>query len=282
MNDKDLNFPMCRLGNDCQISFHADDYRGEGASEGLSRGILVFSEGRNLTGEGMGIGSVAFRRKGFTYFSTRYTTQPAGDDSLERVFLLDTWRQWAVNGYPSASLTRFIEWTADCYMALPWAQPVLGIQSPLIKALSLHPFLKQVSPLGRAVFRYSFPGQEIHVSCSIESCGADLPGIFVLNELDGEIFCRSFRQGRYGPPPSGWCPCPEDSYLSSQDGDIRFFLDCISVDVPGSWEVFWGREQTNTLRWAGFNIRIDPDPGTRKVDCSYILRFEGNTGQEEG
>jgi hypothetical protein len=36
-------------------------YQGEGISKGLARGLLVYYGDQNLTGEGMGIGSVAIR-----------------------------------------------------------------------------------------------------------------------------------------------------------------------------------------------------------------------------
>lgn len=282
MNEVRRDFPACGNKNDCRLSFRPEDYRGKGSSEGLSRGILVFSEGRNLTGEGMGIGSIALRRRGFTYFSSRHRTAASGDDSVERIFCVDTWRKWAIHGYPSTGLTRFIELTADCYMALPLAQPVLGIQSPLRRALTLHPSLEQISPLCRAGFRYSFKGQDIFVSCTIESYGDDLPRIFILNELDSEFFCRSFFHGRSGPPPSGWSKCPDHACLSSQDGTICFQLEDISVDSSASWRLFWGREQTDTLHWAGFEIRIDPLPETRRIDCSYTACFRRCIGGEEG
>jgi hypothetical protein len=273
MDEDRKNKPHCDDMKDCQVSFGYHDYIGEGASEGLSRGILVFSKDRNLTGEGMGIGSIALRKCGYTYFSSNPTTRVADGGVIERRFYIDTWRKWARKGYSSAGLTRFIEFTADCYMALPWAQPVLCVQSPLIGVLSLHPVLEPISPLARADFRYSFTTKGIFVSCTIESCTGSLPRIFILNELDGDLFCRSFQHGSPAPPPPGWRTCPDHAVLSTKEGDICFWITGISVGTGAVWRTFWGRERTDTLRWAGFEVMIDPMPGTTRIDCSYVVRF---------
>jgi hypothetical protein len=90
---------------DCKVTFHADDYIGEGASRGLSRGILVFTGGKNLTGEGMGIGSIAFRKGGCTYFPSTCLTRSSDNTITEKVFFVDTWRKWARKGRPSRYLT---------------------------------------------------------------------------------------------------------------------------------------------------------------------------------
>ena len=39
-------------------------YQGEGISKALARGLLVYDDDQNLTGEGMGIGSIAISKPG--------------------------------------------------------------------------------------------------------------------------------------------------------------------------------------------------------------------------
>ncbi len=51
-----------------------DTYRGEGRSLGLARGLLVYVDRRNITREGMGIGSPAARIGRCTVFSRHCET----------------------------------------------------------------------------------------------------------------------------------------------------------------------------------------------------------------
>ena len=50
-------------------------YQGEGISKGLARGLLVYYGDQNLTGEGMGIGSIATRDHECTTFPGHVRTQ---------------------------------------------------------------------------------------------------------------------------------------------------------------------------------------------------------------
>jgi hypothetical protein len=62
-------------------------YQGEGISKGLARGLLVYYGDQNLTGEGMGIGSIATRDHECTYFS-RSCTDSTESGVLKRTFTL--------------------------------------------------------------------------------------------------------------------------------------------------------------------------------------------------
>jgi len=64
-------------------------YQGEGISKGLARGLLVYYGDCNLTGEGMGIGSIALRGHECTYFS-RSCTDSTEAGVIKRTFTLDT------------------------------------------------------------------------------------------------------------------------------------------------------------------------------------------------
>ena len=72
---------------------HDNTYQGEGISRGLARGLLVYYADQNLTGEGMGIGSIAFRNPECTYFS-RSWTHASGAGVHKRTFSLDTRMRW--------------------------------------------------------------------------------------------------------------------------------------------------------------------------------------------
>jgi hypothetical protein len=103
--------------------------------------------------------------------------------------------------------------------------------------------------------------------------------LFILNELDGDIFSRSVIQGLPLPPPSGWRPYPGDAALSSEKLGICFWPADTTVS-GGSWRLFWGRERNSSLRWAGFILMIDPLPENKSIECSYVVRFGKNVGSE--
>lgn len=262
-----------------QVRLTWEDYRGEGDSEGLSRGILAFSGERNMTGEGMGIGSIALKKEGNSYFSARATTLAVENGVIERTFYVDAWRKWARNGRSSPYLTRFMEFAANLYMAIPLLQSLLFLRSPLYRALSIHPVLEQIPPVAKARFRYDFTNGQITVSCAIQSCGGDLPRIFILNELGGDLFCRSLCRGSIAPAPSGWRAYTDHSVLCSRHRDICFHISDVAVKGNASFRLFWGRECTDSLRWAGFEIMIDPLDGVEEVSCSYVVHIGRCSGE---
>jgi hypothetical protein len=279
--DPEAREAVCGSTRGDLIRFTGDDYAGEGESRGFSRGLLVFSGCRNLTGEGMGIGSIAIRKGKYTYFPTRHTTRSREEGIIERTFFLDTWRKWAWRGRPSSLLTRSMETAAGCYMAVPPIQSLLFLRSPLYRALSIHPVAEQVPPVAKARFRYDFRKRGIAVSCDVWSGDAALSRIFILNELDGGLFCRSVRDGSSKSPPSGWQRCKEPGAgLLSPGQDLVFHVSDITVEGDAAWSLYWGREHTDSLRWAGFEIVIDPTGGARDVRCSYLVHIEryGDSG----
>jgi hypothetical protein len=163
-------------------------------------------------------------------------------------------------------------------------QSLIFIRSPLYRALSIHPVSVQIPPVAKARFRYVFMNGSITVSCTIRSCEDTLSRIFILNELDGDLFCRSLRHGIIEPPPSGWRKCPDaSSGLCSPRQNICFRMSDVVLEGDATYRSYWGREHTDSLRWAGFEIMIDPCSGAREITCSYVVRIgryrnEGGTG----
>ena len=61
------------------VSFAVDDrYSGSGVSAGIPRGLLVHRGEVDLTQEGLGLGTVALRKFGLTYFPSTSTTDIEG------------------------------------------------------------------------------------------------------------------------------------------------------------------------------------------------------------
>src|SRR5512138_3193571 len=92
-----------------------EEYTGEGISEGLPRGLLVFLDGTNITGEGMGIGAVAVKDPGFSYFATGCTTEIIRPDIVEKTFLVDRRLLWGRGNSSSVRLTWLVERILDAY-----------------------------------------------------------------------------------------------------------------------------------------------------------------------
>ena len=127
-------------------------YIGEGISRGLARGLLVYYADQNLTGEGMGIGSIAFRNPDCTYFSRSWTdSSEAG--VYKRTFTLDTRMRWSIHGRPSDLLTRLIEYGISAYMQLPGSRGVSCCRCPHSAPCSAFTlFSKPYLPVERSPF----------------------------------------------------------------------------------------------------------------------------------
>ncbi|RPI37723.1 MAG: hypothetical protein EHM53_10120, partial [Methanoregulaceae archaeon] len=163
-------------------------YPGEGISRGLARGLLVYCGDCNLTGEGMGIGSIALRDHECTYFSRSFTDSTESG-VLRRTFTLDTRMMWGIRGKPSDVLTRWIESGISAYMQLPWLQSILMLPVlPLRTLLGIHPFFETIPPRGKATVTYTVTGQnvEIQVESTIPVRPKDT--LCLLNELSAAWF----------------------------------------------------------------------------------------------
>jgi len=245
-----------------QIDIRAGDtYPGEGISRGLARGLQVTYQDCNLTGEGMGIGSIALRDHAFTYFSRSFT------DSVEhgrvtRTFSIDTRMMWGIHGKPSSLLTRLIEYATRFYMRIPRAQVLLMLPVfPLRTLFGIHPTFEPVSPRGKVTFSYLVKGNTIEVQVSKGEPLEKQEKLFLLNELSARWFVAGWRHGRRTAPPPGWERISQDDLpVSFHDPvhGIRFFLDGVSVPPAIPFAIFQGREYGKDLAWAGFCIQIGP------------------------
>jgi hypothetical protein len=252
-------------------------YQGEGISRGLARGLLVYYGDCNLTGEGMGIGSIALRDHECTYFS-RSWTDSTESGVLIRTFTLDTCMMWGIRGKPSNILTRWIECGISAYMQLPGFQrlfmlPVL----PLRTLLGIHPFFETIPPRGEVTFMYSVTGQnvEIQVKSTIPVRPKDT--LCLLNELSAAWFTAGWDGKRKVTPPPGWEKVgPDQMPVSLVDPvhGIRFFMDRPSVNPSVPYTIYRGREQSGDLCWAGFCLELGPLDGVQEsLEARYCIGF---------
>jgi hypothetical protein len=66
-----------------------DSFRGSGLSQDISRGLLFRRDGTDLLQEGLGLGTVALKTKGLTYFSLSCSTWTDGY-SIIKEFTVDS------------------------------------------------------------------------------------------------------------------------------------------------------------------------------------------------
>ncbi len=163
-------------------------YPGEGISKGLARGLLVYYGECHLTGEGMGIGSIALRDHEYTYFSRSWTDSDDGG-LFRRTFILDTRMIWSVGGKTSALLTRAIEYGISAYMQLPWFQRMLiGVVLPLRTLLGIHPLYETVPSRGEVTFTYRVIGSRVEIQADFTLQGRNEDTLCLLNELSAAWF----------------------------------------------------------------------------------------------
>ncbi|HWS21291.1 MAG TPA: hypothetical protein VN227_01470, partial [Methanoregula sp.] len=159
-------------------------YQGEGISTGLARGLLVYYADQNLTGEGMGLGSIAFRNPECTYFSRSWTDASEEAGVHKRTFTLDTRMRWSIYGRPSDLLTRLIEFGISAYMQLPRFQGSIMLPVPALSSLlGIHPLFETIPSRGKVTFSYQVTGNNVEVQVEIITPVMPQDTLCLLNEL---------------------------------------------------------------------------------------------------
>jgi hypothetical protein len=255
-------------------------YPGEGISRGLARGLLVYHGDRNITGEGMGIGSIAARDREFTYFS-RSSADAVEDGILRRTFSLDTRMLWSIGKKPSLTLTRLIEAAIGTYMAHPRLQRILMLPVlPLRTLLGIHPVFETVPSRGTATFTYRISGTLVEIHAAIRVPPGMQERVCLLNELSAAVFSDRGEDRESSGQPPGWEPVsPLRLPVSLVDpaGKIRFFLEEPAVSPPCPFTIFRGREWSADLCWAGFCIELAPREDGSPVDVRYRVGVTGGS-----
>lgn len=254
------------------------EYCGEGISAGLPRGLLADLNGTNLAQEGMGLGTIAVKMDGYTYFAGSCSIDPSQPDSFRMMFSVDRRLVWQFRGKPRMLLTRWIEKATEGYMRYPQSQNLLlKIGTFLRKALNLTPSFEVVPALLHAFVHYRIEGTTAEISLSMANKRKGRCLVYLLNELGADYFTASLHQGRSGGPPSGWELLARDTRaplpaLYDPEHGLIFRL-VPPDDFPG--RIFWGREKTADYCWAGFEMEIEWDAPTGKLfQIRYQIQLE--------
>jgi len=234
-------------------------YPGEGISKGLARGLLVYYDECHLTGEGMGIGSIALRDHEYTYFSRSWTDSDDGD-CFRRTFILDTRMIWSIGGKASGLLTRAIEYGISAYMQFPWFQRMLiGVVLPLRTLLGIHPLYETVPSRGEVTFTYQVTGSRVEIQADFTLQGRNEDTLCLLNELSAAWFTAGWEGEHLSSPPPGWEKVSPDKLPTSLVDPvhgIRFFMEQPSVTPPVPCTLYRGRELNGDHCWAGFCVQL--------------------------
>ena len=252
-------------------------YRGEGISQGLARGLLVYYGDCNLTGEGMGIGSIALRDHECTYFS-RSWTDSTESGVLRRTFTLDTRMMWGIRGKPSNVLTRWIESGISAYMQLPWFQSFLMLPVPPLRTLlGIHPLFETTPSRGKVTFTYRVTGHHVEVQVKMNMPVRPQDTLCLLNELSAAWFTAGWDGKQPISPLPGWEKVSSAqlpvSLIDPVHG-IRFFLGQPSASPPVPHTIYRGREHTGDLCWAGFCLELGHLDGSQGLpEIRYCIGF---------
>ena len=252
-------------------------YQGEGISKGLARGLLVYYGDCNLTGEGMGIGSIALRDHECTYFS-RSWTDSTESGVLKRTFSIDTRMVWGIRGKPSNFLTRWIESGISAYMQLPWFQRIIMLPVlPLRSLLDIHPVFETIPSRGKVTFTYRVTGHHVDVHVENDMSFRPKDTLCLLNELSAAWFTAGWDGKHATSPPPGWEKVGPDQMpvsLVDPEHGIRFFMGRPSVSPSVPHTIYRGREQSGDLCWAGFCLELGPLNGVQEsLEAWYCIGF---------
>lgn len=255
------------------------NYEGAGRSRGLARGLLVFIGDQNLTGEGVGIGGVAVRDRTCTYFSRSWNDR-ADEDGFGRTYTLDTRMSWSVMGRTSPLLTRWIESAVGAYMRLPSLQRILTLPVlPLRRTLAIDPLFETIPPVGQVTVTCVVQGGRVDVRAEVHPPMKPGSMVCLLNELSAEWFTAAVRNEKIVPPPPGWemiGPHDPEVHLYDPVHGVRFTMTGPSISSPVPSRIFWGRERTGDLCWAGFCLELGPLDGLQEpLEARYSIGFSG-------
>jgi hypothetical protein len=250
-----------------RLHFHIDDSISTGGkSHGLSSGLRVGYDSRDITQEGMGIGSLALKTDHSTYFPSTCRTEIIAPRKIHKTFRIDTRLSVCYGNHPSRFLSLVSEKMVDWYMNHPLFQKMfLGIGPPIQRLLHLSFRRETIQPLAEALFTYDIDELTVTISCRLSLHREMACRVYILNELGADYFTRSLKNGVISAPPSGWepitLPALSPPTLYDDKNQIQFLIRDYRSDPAVPLRLFWGREKSPSLCWAGFEIELEMRAG---------------------
>lgn len=259
------------------VFFHDKQYQGNGISEGLARGLQVMVDGVDLTQEGMGLGTIAIRSQGYTYFSRNSQTVWLDSQNMIQGYIIDTVQLSGLGETVSPLLTSIGELFTLLYRPLPsfFQKKMLWVGMHIQRMLGVKSHFTSISPRSKAQFHFKIESKQVKICCNFHAIDLPPRELFIMNELGADFFTAGWRAGRPTAPPPGWQILNQHNlpFLYSPGKRLRFSLSNISVDQELPFKVFWGREQADSLCWAGFAIQINL-ADISDITCRYTVVFD--------
>jgi hypothetical protein len=264
--------------------FDDPSYVGEGISAGLVRGLMVKHDGKNITREGMGIGSLALRKDGYTYFAGTSVTANNGRGAIQKKYYYDRRLVWTVFGMPSLFITRFSEGTTDIYMKNVILQKTIMNPSWLQaakKMLRIGTIFEKTKPIARADAGFHVKGGRAKINFNLVSFEGPLERVYAMNELGAQHFNCAYAGGVESGLPAGWERIDKGQVpvLKNRESGDTFYCEGFKCDKSAG-ESYWGSEISADLCWAGFEYVMDlrgKQCGRVSFSYSAVLK-EGTNG----
>ncbi len=253
------------------INFYfSNNFKGEGVSEGIERGLLVNIDNKCVVQEGMGLGAPAIRSKNGTYFSRTSKLHEISKNEFVKDFFIDTELTWSIFRFDpntfgeTRTLTVLINKLTDLYKKLSFIQKQslkTGIASR--NFFRIKSILNYIGNLGKISFRYKLLDNSVEIAVNFSDFLRrnlnTFTKICILNELGGSYFNLGKNKNRIVSPPSGWIKLPKDSMytLYSEKFNSVFILSNLNNKSGYKFDLFCGREKISNFCWAGYDIEID-------------------------
>ena len=214
----------------------------------------------------MGIGSLAMKTEHGTYFPSTCRTEFVNLRKIRKTFRIDTRLTVCCGHHPSRFLSRVSEKMVDWYMNHPIFQKMfMDISPPIRRLLHLSFRRETLQPLAEALFTYDIDELTVTVSCRLSLLREMACRVYILNELGADYFTSSLKNGAIAAPPSGWEPIALPAHsppaLYDDKNGIQFLIRGYRSDPAAPLHLFWGREKSPSLCWAGFEIELDMRAG---------------------
>jgi hypothetical protein len=254
-----------------------EKFRGSGASSGLARGLVAEYAGRDITGEGMGIGAVALRTGGFTYFAEMASIRTSGNRVVKR-FLLNRRMLWTFMGRPSVVLTRMSELSTSLYMSGGFMQKTLMNLKLIVRLKKLARIgtrFERTRPVASAVCEYTLGRSAVSVKCRIRRESKSPAKLYLMNEFSADFFQAAVMDERPLRTPSGWERLGRrvPMFVSPETG-AGFTVSLPEISGAGRTGIYWGRERAGDVNWAGFEYEADLGTG-QVMTIAYEVAFRG-------
>ncbi len=215
---------------------------------GVARGLGLRFLGRDITGEGMGLGGVVLRIGRVTYFPLT-TIDALHDAGFSRVYLLNGVSRRYLGPIDVTEIHRAVrDLLATHYQSEAPLAPLFR-RLMRLRGLLIRTRYRSVGPRETVRATFSLGAGEILIRVARKG---DVGRLIVANELSGRLFDYAVAGGRrFSPPP--WLTLSDKSPVL---GSSLLKLE-LRFEIPPGVEVFVGREvDPPRLDWAGIDLVV--------------------------